>query len=277
MAEMTQTDLKFSKMHGAGNDFVIVDARVPGVKVTPGLARALGDRHKGVGFDQLAVLHASDDADIEIQFFNSDGSEAGACGNASRCVAKLFFDETGADNIVLKTERGLLPATFQDGMISVNMGQPQTNWNEIPLTHEVPDRMALPIEGEPHAVGIGNPHCVFFVDDAEAVDLSERGPIVEHDPLYPERTNVEFVQVLDRQTVRMRVWERGGMITLACGSGACASVVAAVERGLTERSVIVIADGGELRIDWRDDGVWMTGPTAHVFDGVVSPQIMALA
>ncbi|MEM0978464.1 MAG: diaminopimelate epimerase [Pseudomonadota bacterium] len=277
MAEMTKGDLKFSKMHGAGNDFVIVDARVPGVSVTPDLARALGDRHTGVGFDQLAVLHASDDADIEIQFYNSDGSEAGACGNASRCVAKLLFDETGADDVLLKTERGVLPATLRDGQISVNMGAPQFDWRDIPLAEEVPDRRYLPLTENPHAVGMGNPHCVYFFDDVEKVSLSLLGPKAETVWLYPERTNVEFVQVIDPKTIRMRVWERGGMITLACGSGACASVVAAVERGLTDRSVTVIADGGELHIDWRDDGVWMTGPTAHVFDGVVSPQIMALA
>ncbi|MEO1562127.1 MAG: diaminopimelate epimerase [Pseudomonadota bacterium] len=277
MAEMTQGEMKFSKMHGAGNDFVIVDARGPGVKVTPGLARALGDRHKGVGFDQLAVLHASDEANIEIQFFNSDGSEAGACGNASRCVAKILFDETGADDVLLKTERGLLPARLRNGQISVNMGAPQFDWRDIPLAEEVPDHRYLPLTEHPHAVGMGNPHCVYFFADVEKVSLQLLGPKAETVWLYPERTNVEFVQVIDRKTIRMRVWERGGMITLACGSGACASVVAAVERGLTERSVTVIADGGELHIDWREDGVWMTGPTAHVFDGVVSAQIMALA
>ena len=263
-------------MHGAGNDFVIVDARDVSDPISEGLARAVGDRHFGVGFDQLAVLKSTDDADVEIDFWNSDGSTAGACGNASRCVARLLFDETGRDEILLKTERGLLPARLQDGEISVNMGQPQLKWDEIPLAHDL-DTLELPLEGAPSAVGMGNPHCVFFVDDAEAVDLEILGPRFEHDPLYPERTNVEFVHVIDRETVRMRVWERGGMITLACGSGACAVAVAGARRGLTERKIRLRADGGDLVIDWRDDGVWMTGPTALVFEGVLSPEVMAKA
>ena len=272
---MANPGLKFLKMHGAGNDFVIVDARGVSDPISASLAKALGDRHFGVGFDQLAVLHDSDDADVQIGFWNSDGSTAGACGNASRCVARLIFDEINKDEIVLKTERGLLPARLRDGEISVNMGQPQFDWQEIPLVEEVPDHRYLPLTEHPHAVGMGNPHCVYFVEDADKVALSLLGPKAEKIWLYPERTNVEFVHVIDRETVRMRVWERGGMITLACGSGACASVVAAAERGLTERKVKVIADGGDLLIDWREDGVWMTGPTALVFEGTLSPDIMA--
>ena len=262
-------------MHGAGNDFVIVDARGVSDPVTENLARAVGDRHFGVGFDQLAVLKSSDDADVEIDFWNSDGSTAGACGNASRCVARLMFDESGADEIFLKTERGLLPARRQNGEISVNMGHPQFDWTEIPLAEEVPDHRYLPLTEHPHAVGMGNPHCVYFVEDADKVALSLLGPRAEKVWLYPERTNVEFVHVIDRNTIRMRVWERGGMITLACGSGACASVVASAQRGLTEKTVKVIADGGELLIDWAEDGVWMTGPTALVFEGVLSPELLA--
>jgi len=264
-------------MHGAGNDFVIVDARGVDDPVTGALAQAVGDRHFGVGFDQLAVLKATEDADVEIEFWNSDGSTAGACGNASRCVARLMFEETGRQDIVLKTERGLLPARLRDGAVSVNMGHPQFDWQDIPLAEPVPDHRYLPLTEHPHEVGMGNPHCVFFFDDVEKVSLSLLGPRAEKAWLYPERTNVEFVQVIDRETIRMRVWERGGMITLACGSGACASVVAAAERGLTERKVKVIADGGELLIDWQGDGVWMTGPTALVFEGVLSTEIMAKA
>lgn len=274
---MAENGLRFLKMHGAGNDFVIVDARGVSDPISEGLARAIGDRNFGVGFDQLAVLKSSDEADVEIDFWNSDGSMAGACGNASRCVARLIFEETARDEVVLKTERGLLPARLRDGEISVNMGQPQFDWQDIPLAEDVPDRRYLPLTEHPHAVGMGNPHCVYFVEDADKVALSLLGPKAENIWLYPERTNVEFVHVVDRETIRMRVWERGGMITLACGSGACASVVATVERGLTERKVKVIADGGELLIDWRDDGVWMTGPTALVFEGVLSSEIMAQA
>ncbi|MEM9715643.1 MAG: diaminopimelate epimerase [Pseudomonadota bacterium] len=277
MPLMSENGLRFLKMHGAGNDFVIVDGRGAPDPVTEGLAQALGHRHFGVGFDQLAVLKDTDDADIQIDFWNSDGSTAGACGNASRCVARLIFEETGRDDITLKTERGLLPARLRDGDISVNMGQPQFAWKDIPLVEEVPDHRYLPLTGNPHAVGMGNPHCVYFVEDADKTSISLLGPKAEKVWLYPEKTNVEFVHVIDRNTIRMRVWERGGMITLACGSGACAAVVASAERGLTERKVKVIADGGELLIDWQDDGVWMTGPTALVFEGVLSPEIMTNA
>lgn len=239
--------------------------------------QAIGDRHFGVGFDQLAVLKDTKDADVRIDFWNADGSTAAACGNASRCVAKLLFEETARSQVTLETERGLLPAEVTKDAISVNMGHPQFDWRDIPLAEEVSDRMALPMPGHPHAVGMGNPHCVSFVDDLEKTSVSLLGPKIERFWLFPKRTNAEFVQVLNRHTIRMRVWERGGMITLACGSGACASVVASAERGLTERKVKVVADGGTLLIDWRDDGVWMTGPTALVFEGTLSADIMAKA
>ncbi len=262
--------LRFLKMHGLGNDFVVVDARDGTGVVTPGLARALGDRHRGVGFDQLAVIRASAGADAAIDFWNADGSAAAACGNATRCVARLLMDETGARSLDLRTGRGVLRAEDAgDGLIRVNMGPPQLRWDEVPLARAL-DLDDLPIAGRPGAVGMGNPHCVFIVDDAEAVDLAARGPVAEHDPLFPERTNVEFVQILDRATIRMRVWERGGMVTLACGSGACAAAVVAARRGLTARTVTVRLDGGDLLIDWRDDGVWMTGPSARVFEGHLS-------
>lgn len=266
--------IPFLKMHGLGNDFVILDARAGNIEMTPDLARAVGQRHFGVGYDQLAVLHSSDVADIAVTFWNADGSQANACGNASRCIADLYLKETGADQLTLQTGFGLLPIKRgDDGRISVNMGQPQLDWQSIPLAQDV-DLNALPLDGAPSAVGMGNPHCVFFVDDAQSVNLPVLGPIVEHDPLYPERTNVEFVTVKDRQNIRMRVWERGGMITLACGSGACAAAVAAHRRGLTDRTVTVHLDGGPLDIDWRDDGVWMTGPTQLVFEGRLSPEFL---
>ncbi len=262
------TGLAFMKWHGAGNDFVIIDSRGRGSVVTEPLARALGDRHRGVGFDQLAEIRSSDVADIDLYFWNADGSVAGACGNATRCVARYMMDQTGRDRLTIRTERGVLEAALIDGAVHVNMGLPQTDWRELPLAHAA-DTRHLPLEGDPVAVGMGNPHAVFFVEDAEAVDVAGIGRRVEHDPLFPQRTNVEFAEVRSRGEIRMRVWERGTGITLACGSGACATAVAAAERGLTERKVRMEVDGGWLELDWREDGVWMTGPTAHVFDAVL--------
>jgi diaminopimelate epimerase len=261
---------RFLKMHGLGNDFVVIDARAGGAAVTPALARALGDRNRGIGFDQLAVVRPGDGVAAEVDFWNAYGSLADACGNATRCVARMLMDESGVTALDLRTGRGVLHAEDAGGGLTrVNMGPPQLDWREVPLARAM-DLDALPIEGDPGAVGMGNPHCVFVVPDAEAVDLKAIGPRVEHDPLFPERTNVEFVQVIDRETVRRRVWERGGMVTLACGSGACASVVVTARRGLTGQRVTVRLDGGDLGIDWRDDGVWMTGPTTLVFEGTLS-------
>ena len=268
--------LHFMKMHGAGNDFVVIDSRgTQGPVMTSALARALGDRHRGVGFDQLAELHDAEGADLALDFWNSDGTRAGACGNATRCVADYVMSGLGRDAIRLVTARGVLSALrMGDGRIWVNMGQPQTAWNEVPLSHVV-DTLHLPLPRDPVAVGMGNPHCVMFVDDAQSVDLSGLGPTYEHDPLFPQRTNVEFASLLAPDHLRMRVWERGTGITLACGSGACATAVAAHQRGLTGRRVTLSVDGGVLEVDWRDDGVWLTGPTAHVFDGWLSPDYLA--
>jgi diaminopimelate epimerase len=269
-------DLRFLKMHGLGNDFVVIDARgAGGGPVTAALARALGDRHRGVGFDQLAVVRDDAGADAAVDFWNADGSPADACGNATRCVARLLIDESGASALDLRTGRGLLRAEEAGGgLVRVNMGPPELTWERVPLARPM-DLDALPIDGGPGAVGMGNPHCVFIVPDAEAVDVAGIGARVEHDPLFPERTNVEFVQVIDGETIRMRVWERGGMMTLACGSGACAAAVVTARRGLTGRRVAVRLDGGELGIDWRDDGVWMTGPTALVFEGRLTADFLA--
>lgn len=273
--------LRFTKMHGLGNDFVVVDARSSNRKITPALARALGDRHRGVGFDQLAVIRNGAGVAGEVDFWNSDGSTAGACGNATRCVAQMLLAEGGTQSLTLRTERGDLACeTAPGGLVRVNMGAPVLDWATIPLARDV-DLNALPFEpeapGRAGAAGMGNPHCVFIVENAELVDLAGEGAKYEHHPLFPARTNVEFVQVINRSRLRMRVWERGGMITLACGSGACAAAVVAHRMGLAEACVDIDLDGGTLNIDWRDDGVWMTGPTAHVFDGVLTPEMMALA
>lgn len=268
----THKSLAFLKMHGLGNDFVIIDSRGREAVTTPALARALGDRHRGVGFDQLAEIRDGEGADITLDFWNSDGSRAGACGNATRCVAGLVLAE-GGDALSIRTARGRLEARREDGQLWVNMGPPQLGWHDIPLAREV-DTLHLPLDGDPVAVGMGNPHCVFFVADAGATDPALRGPQAEHDPLFPERTNVEFAEVRTRGEIRMRVWERGTGITLACGSGACATLVAAHLRGLTDRRVRMELDGGWLELDWREDGVWMSGPTAMVFRAELDPAFL---
>ena len=270
------TGLGFMKMHGAGNDFVIIDSRGRGAVVTAALARALGDRNRGVGFDQLAEIRTSNDADFGLEFWNSDGSQAEACGNATRCVCDLVMAETGRDTVALTTARGRLNAVRRsDGVVAVNMGAPQLQWDQVPLATAL-DMLHLPLPGDPVGVGMGNPHCVFFVPDAEAVDLATLGPRFEHDPLYPRRTNVEYASLTGPDRLRMRVWERGTGVTLACGSGACATAVAAALRGLTGRRVVLEADGGVLEVDWRDDGVWLAGPVAKVFNGCLSAEFLAL-
>lgn len=262
-------------MHGAGNDFVIIDSRGRAAVTTPALAAALGDRHRGVGFDQLAEIRDSADADFHLDFWNSDGSRAGACGNATRCVSDYIMRDLGRDALTLTTARGTLHAQRgSNGLIRVNMGQPQRDWRDLPLAQAV-DMLHLPLAGDPVGVGMGNPHAVFFVPDATAVDLGAVGPALEHDPLFPQRCNIEFASILAPDHLRLRVWERGAGITLACGTGTCAAVVAAHLRGLTGRSVTVQADGGTLHVDWRDDGVWLTGPVAHAFDGLLSAEYLA--
>jgi len=271
----TISGLPFMKMHGAGNDFVVIDRRLTDVAVTAGLARALADRHRGVGFDQLALIEAGIDTDLELVFYNADGSVAGACGNATRCIARHEMDRTGARALTLRTERGLLQAIDAgEGLTSVNMGQPQLDWDQIPLARAM-DTLELPIEGAPTATGMGNPHCTFFVEDAEAVDLTARGAEMEHHPLFPERTNVQFASLIAPDHLRMRVWERGVGVTLASGSSSCATGVAAARRGLAGRKVTIDLDGGRIWIDWRADGVWMTGPTMHVFSGHLTPAFLA--
>lgn len=261
-------------MHGLGNDFVIIDARETESPITSQVAKAIGERHFGVGYDQLVVMTNSQKADVELIFWNSDGSLSDACGNASRCVARLIMDENNLEEITLKTGNGVLLARKgSNGFISVNMGHPQLDWDLIPLKEKV-DLLELPIEGRPAAVGMGNPHCVFVVDDVNLVDLVGWGSKIEAHELFPKKTNVEFIQIIDRKNIRQRTFERGAGETLACGSGACAVTVAAHLKGLTERNVNIYLDGGQLSIDWLEDGIWMTGPTSFVFKGILSSEFL---
>lgn len=267
MGQNDATYLPFMKMHGLGNDFVVVDERGITPRVDRAVAIAMADRHRGVGYDQLAVLSNTPHADVHLTFWNSDGSLSAACGNATRCIARHLMDERNSQTLTITTDRGnLFAQDAGNGLVSVNMGQPQLDWADIPLAHAV-DTLHLPLDGAPTATGMGNPHCTFFVEDANTVDLANLGAKYEHDPLYPQRTNVQFASIIGKDHIRMRVWERGVGITLASGSSSCATAVAAARRGLTGRKVQIDLDGGTLHIAWDDDGVWMTGPTAHVFDG----------
>jgi len=262
------------KMHGLGNDFVVFDARAAEIILSENLVRAIAQRQKGIGFDQLAVI-TTGTGDAQLTFYNADGSTSAACGNATRCIARYLMDTTGARTLHLTTDRGDLTAIDAgDGLTSVNMGHPQLEWEQIPLAGPI-DTLALPIEGAPVATGMGNPHCTFFVPDASAVDLAAFGALHEHHPLYPQRTNVQVAQLIGPDHIRMRVWERGVGITLASGSSSCATAVAAARLGLTGRTVRIDLDGGSLNIDWRDDGVWMTGETMHVANGTLTAQFLA--
>ena len=271
------TDLSFIKMHGLGNDFVIVDARRAPFFPTAEQVRFLADRRRGIGCDQLIVLEPArtPDAGAFMRILNADGSETAACGNATRCVGWLIMNETGNDAAVIETKAGLLRAwKVSDAVVRVDMGPAGLAPRDLPLSADC-DTLHLPLtEGpltDPVGVSMGNPHAVFFVPDAESVDLSALGPRIERNPLFPERVNVEVAQILAPGRIRMRVWERGAGITDACGTGACATLVAAVRRSLTGRSADVVLDGGVLSIEWREsDGhVLMSGPVALSFHGTV--------
>ena len=267
----------FVKMHGAGNDFVVLDLRDGAALPCAQSAAQIADRHRGVGCDQLIIITPSPNglADFGLTFLNSDGSESGACGNGTRCVAALLMDEGGATDVAFESTYGVLDCTRSaDGTVTVDMGRPSTGWQDIPLSEDR-DTLHLGIkEGvldDPVGVGMGNPHAVFVVEDAEAVPIEKLGPKLEHHRLFPERANIGIVQVKGRDRIRLRVWERGAGLTLACGSGSCAAVVAACRRGLTDRKVAVEVDGGELQIEWADDDhVLMSGPTSLSFRGVLA-------
>jgi len=264
----------FIKMHGLGNDFVVLDARGGAPAVSAASARAIGDRHRGVGFDQLLVLEPPRraGADVFLRILNTDGSEAEACGNGTRCIAYLVAREKGRERIVVETVAGLLETRAADEKhVSVDMGRARFDWRDIPLAQEC-DTLHLPLALGPLRDGVatnmGNPHATFFVADAEAIELATLGPTLEHDPLFPARANIGVVKVLSPTRLRFRVWERGVGITIACGSGACAALVAAHRRGLVDRKATLELDGGDLVIEWREDNhVLMTGPIAVEFTG----------
>ena len=270
------TALPFQKMHGLGNDFVVLDARTHAIPLTLGQRRWIADRRRGIGCDQLIVLEPPRDrlADVFMRIHNPDGGEAGACGNATRCVAAKVMAEKRSQHAIVETISGLLDTeAVEGGLVSVDMGEVRLDWREIPLS-EACDTLHLPLSlgplSDPVGVNVGNPHAVFFVPDAERVDVAALGPVLERHKLFPERANIEFAQILAPDRIRMRVWERGAGITQACGSGACATLVAAARRKLTGRSATVVLDGGELLIEWlADNHVRMTGGWTESFRGEI--------
>lgn len=265
--------IPFRKMHGLGNDFVVVDARAGTPAFPPAVAAAIADRHRGVGCDQFIVLEPPPPgADVFMRIRNPDGSEAGACGNATRCVASLIADQTGRDRVVIRTIAGDLPVErLPGGLWRADMGPARLGWQDVPLaramgTLHVP--LAAGPVADPAACSMGNPHATFFVGDLDAIDVATLGPRFEHDPLFPDRANIGFAQVLSPGHIKVVIWERGAGITQACGSGACATIVNAHRRGLTGRRATVSMPGGDLVMEWRDDGhVLMTGPVATSFLG----------
>jgi len=257
----------FTKMHGLGNDFVVLDTRTqPLPPMTAALARALADRRTGIGCDQLILLEESPKADFRMRIFNADGGEVEACGNATRAVAILHGSPAH-----IETAGGVLAVQPGEGGAAVDMGEPRFEWDAIPLAYAM-DTASLPVGWDeleqPAAVNVGNPHAVFFVDDCDAIELERLGPQIERDPLFPQRVNVNVATVEDRANIRLRVWERGVGITRACGTGACATAVAAMRRGLVDGEVTVALQGGSLLIAWGEDGrITMTGPATESFRG----------
>jgi len=271
---------RFLKMHGLGNDFAVFDARQSPLALGAGDVRAIADRRRGIGCDTVIVVeHDAQGADAFMRIYNADGGEVEACGNAARCVAKRLIEESGKEVVRIASTGGLMECRKAGDLVTVDFGPPQFDWREIPMAQAVDTQsFVLPVEnfsdsalGGASALATGNPHLVLFVEDAGSAPVDTLGPAIEHHPWFPKRTNVEFVERRSNNEIRMRVWERGVGITQACGTGACASVVASARRGLTGRNVTVELDGGVLAIEWResDDHMLMTGPAMLSFEGDV--------
>ena len=274
MIDTNVKNISFFKMHGLGNDFVVIDSQHESINLNANVVKKLGDRNYGVGFDQLAIIDDSIESDAHLTFFNSDGSKSATCGNASRCIANFLMDEIKKDEIDLSTDHKSLKAKREvDGSVSVNMGLPEIEWQKIPLLEDV-DTLFLPIPGKPTATSMGNPHCSFFVDNLDQVKIEAEGAEIENHPLFPQKTNVQFVSLISKDRLRVRVWERGVGVTKASGSSAWAAVVASVRRKITGNKVEVDLDGGTLVINYTTKGVWMNGPTMHVFNGQLNSQFL---
>jgi diaminopimelate epimerase len=279
--------IPFRKMNGLGNDFVVLDGRGRALGLGPDAVRAIADREEGIGCDQIIALEKSHNADVFMRIWNADGGEVGACGNAARCVAALVAAERGAPNVSIETESGVLGSTVNaDSSVTIDMGAPRFAWDQIPLSEPFHDTRRIELQIGPidapalhttSVVNVGNPHCLFFVDDVEAHDLGRFGPMLEHHPLFPERANISLVQVLGPDAIKVRTWERGAGLTRACGTAACAAAVAAARRELTGRKVKVSLPGGDLSIEWRksDGHIVMTGPYALDYEGTLPAELFA--
>jgi diaminopimelate epimerase len=278
---MSGTTTAFRKMNGLGNDFVVLDARPRALALGADAVRVIADRKEGIGCDQIIALEPSQHADVFMRIWNADGGEVAACGNAARCVAALIALERGRSSVSIETESGVLGAAVNDdGTVTIDMGAPRLAWDQIPLAEPFHDTRRIelqvgpindPVLHSPSVVNVGNPHCLFFVDDVEGHDLARFGPMLEHHPLFPERANISLVQVLGPEAIKLRTWERGAGLTRACGTAACAAAVAAARRNLTGRKMKVSLPGGDLLVEWREsDGhILMTGPFALDFEGTL--------
>ncbi len=282
-----ETAIALRKMNGLGNDFAVLDARPRALNLSVEQARAIADRTSGVGCDQVIAIEPSPaGADAFMRIWNHDGGEVEACGNAMRCVASILADELGRPRISIQTGAGMLSANLNgDGSVTVDMGVPKLNWDEIPLAEEFHDTRSIelqvgpiddPVLHTPSVVNVGNPHCIFWVDDLDAHDLARIGPVLEHHPLFPERANISLAHVTSPDAISLRVWERGAGLTRACGTAACAVVVAAVRKKLTGRKVTVTLPGGPLQLEWReaDDHILMTGPSELEYEGTLDASLL---
>jgi diaminopimelate epimerase len=277
----------FRKMNGLGNDFVVLDGRRDAISMSAAYARAIADRVSGIGCDQVIVIEASGRADVGMRIWNGDGGEVESCGNASRCVADLLFAETGRESVTIDTSGGLLVCTrAPGGHVTVDMGVPRFGWKDIPLSEPFHDTRHIelqvgpidaPLIHSPSVVNVGNPHCIFWVDDLDVVDLSKVGPMLEHHHLFPERANISLARVDARDHVTLKVWERAAGLTKACGTAACATMAAGARIKIIDRKCRITLPGGDLMMEWResDDHVLMTGPVAYEFDGVLPQELAA--
>ena len=278
---LTQSQIKFRKMNGLGNDFVVLDGRAQKITISADQARAISNRKTGIGCDQLIVMEESPDFDVRMRIWNAEGGEVQSCGNASRCIADLLFDEMKSNTAVIDTKGGLLLATKAgDKMVTIDQGLPKFGWKDIPLSEPFADTRHIelqygpidhPLIHSPSVVNVGNPHCIFWVDDLDVVDLGRAGPMLENHPMFPERANISFAKVVARDHIILRVWERGAGLTKACGTAACATMAAGHRIKIIDDRCRITLPGGDLLMAVResDGNVLMSGPVTYEFDGVL--------
>jgi len=288
MMEELSNHIPFRKMNGLGNDFVVLDARSRVIPMNEEIAHAISNRQTGIGCDQLITIETDQHADAFMRIRNSSGGEVDACGNATRCIGDILLNEKGTSSVTIRTNAGMLVCTraSEPGMITADMGRPKLKWDQIPIAEEMDTKLIElqigpiddPILHSPSVVNVGNPHCIFWVDDVDAYDLENIGPMLENHPMFPERANISLAHVTSRTSITLKVWERGVGLTQACGSAACATLVAASRKKLTSRKATVHLPGGPLVIEWReeDSHILMSGPYEYEFDGTLPSEIFQL-